>query len=323
MELVRQIIDGKSYNFKTVALELFNFQFQNNPIYRKWAEGINCNPDTVRTIKDIPFLPVEIFKTQKVITGSEDASLIFRSSGTTMMSRSKHYVVDPELYELSFTKAFEYFYGAAEQYRICCLLPSYHEAGDSSLVYMCQHLINQSGHEESGFYYGRESILLERLEDNSKVPTILFGVTYALLDLAAKLKSKIPNTIIIETGGMKGRRKEILREEVHDCLINATNCTSIHSEYGMTELLSQAYSAGNGIFRCPHWMKVLVREQDDPFSIVSENQSGLINIIDFANIHSCCFLATQDIGKLKADGSFEVLGRSDLSDVRGCNLLIQ
>ncbi|MCU7550536.1 acyl transferase [Chitinophagaceae bacterium LB-8] len=313
-------------NFSQKALELFRFQYAHNAVYKRYADALNCDAAKVNAIDQIPFLPISFFKQFPVITTTFEPQAIFESSGTTGMATSRHLVKDEKLYEESFMTAFEQFYGPVKDYCILGLLPSYLERSSSSLVYMVQHMIATSKHSLSGFYlYNFEELFqtLQQLQASGQ-KTLLIGVTYALLDFAAAFPLKLSNTIIMETGGMKGRKKELLRPEVHDLLKQAFGVDQIHSEYGMTELLSQAYSFSDGLFHTPSWMKVIVREEDDPLTIITDTQkqvSGAINIIDLANIYSCCFIATDDVGRLHPGGTFEVLGRMDNSDIRGCSLL--
>jgi phenylacetate-coenzyme A ligase PaaK-like adenylate-forming protein len=310
-------------DFESNALEVFQFQFENNPVYRSYCDLLYVHPADVKSISQIPFLPIEFFKTKKVVSSDKKTQIIFKSSGTTGSQVSKHYVTDLKLYENSFTQTFEHFFGAIEDYVILGLLPSYLEREGSSLIYMVDYFIQKSKFRESGFYLNQLYELAEMLNtlDQSGKKMLLIGVSFALLDLVEKYQFSLKNTIVMETGGMKGRRKELIRTELHDQLKQGFGISNIHSEYGMTELLSQAYSKGDGIFNCPPWMKVLTRDTEDPLSIIY-NQTGGINIIDLANINSCSFIATQDLGKVNNDGSFEVLGRFDSSDIRGCNLMV-
>ncbi len=311
--------------FRELALEVFRFQAIENPVYKAYMDQLKILPYDVKTLEEIPFMPVEFFKKHRVVTGALDHEVIFESSGTTGDDISKHYICDLQLYCRSFTSTFRIFYGDPSGYCILALLPSYLERKHSSLVYMVNDLISLSGHPGSGFYLNEYRGLvrqLETLEDENQ-PTLLLGVSFALLDLAENFPMKLNNTIVMETGGMKGRREEMTREELHEKLCIAFKLESIHSEYGMTELLSQAYSKENGEFHTPSWMTVLIRDPYDPLSMMSREGSGGINIIDLANLHSCSFLATQDIGKLTPDGGFEVLGRFDNSDIRGCNLMLE
>lgn len=310
--------------YKEIALEVFLFQYNNSLLYKAFVDSLKVNPNSVKEIEQIPFLPIQFFKSHEIITQGSVADKLFLSSGTTGMSPSRHFVADISLYEKSFLKGFQYFYGDPEEYCFLALLPSYLEREGSSLVYMMEKLISYSKHKESGFYLNNYPELVDNLVQlkKQKVRIILIGVTYALIDIAEHYEFDLSGVIIMETGGMKGRRREMVREELHEILSNSFNAEFIHSEYGMTELLSQAYSKGEGVFETPPWMKVLIRETNDPFSLLSHSKTGGINVIDLANLYSCSFIATQDLGKLNADGSFEVLGRFDNSDIRGCNLMI-
>ncbi|MCF8367632.1 MAG: acyltransferase [Bacteroidales bacterium] len=307
--------------FNETALQIFRFQFANNPIYKHFVENLDVEIKQIKNFHQIPFLPIEFFKTQIVSCFPESYEEIFYSSGTTGMERSKHFIHKVSVYEESFMRGFRRVYGDPEQYRVLALLPSYLEEGNSSLIYMVEKLIKMSKTSASGFYLNHSDQLIEILADKG-IKTILLGVSYALLDLAEKHTFKNPELIVMETGGMKGRRKEIIREEMHDYLMPRFNVPEIHSEYGMTELLSQAYSKGNGIFHPPPWMKILIRDMNDPLSLIDDKKTGGVNVIDLANIYSCSFIATQDLGKKLNDGSFEILGRFDTSDIRGCNLMI-
>ncbi len=313
-----------SQEFEKVALAVFKHQFQHNITYRSFCDLLYIHPSDVHSVAEIPFLPIEFFKSHKVVTNSLTHETIFTSSGTTSINTSKHYVSDLLIYEKSYRKGFKHFYGNIEKYTVLALLPSYLERDGSSLIYMVNDLIKQSNMPKSGFYLDeldKLAAILTQL-DNQGEKVLLIGVSFALLDLVEKYTFELKNTIIMETGGMKGRRKELIRGELHDLLSQGFNVKKIHSEYGMTELLSQAYSKGNGIFDCPPWMKVLVRDTEDPLSILSNHKTGGINIIDLANINSCSFIATQDLGKINTDNTFEVLGRFDTSDIRGCNLMV-
>ena len=310
--------------FNRLALWLFRFQYANLPVYQQYCQYLGLSPNQVNAIEKIPFLPVDFFRTQRVCSLTHPADLVFSSSGTSGNQTSYHEVPDPSVYEKSFTAGFTRFYGAIEQYTILALLPSYLERSGSSLVYMADRLIRLSQKADSGFYLNELEKLsgtLQRLKEQ-KSPVLLLGVTYALLDLAEQYPLDFPELIVMETGGMKGRRKEMIREEVHQQLRQAFGVTHIHSEYGMTELLSQAYSKGDGQFETPPWMKVLIRDTNDPLSLLPAGRSGGINVIDLANIYSCAFIAVQDIGLQHLNGKFEVLGRFDDSQVRGCNLLV-
>ena len=319
--------------FEQLALDIFHFQYDANSVYRSYINVLGIKPGRINKIETIPFLPVSFFKTDKIITGKFNAQEIFESSGTTQSATSRHHVKDVSIYRESFTKAFENIYGRITQWCIVGLLPSYLERGNSSLVYMVDHLITKSRHPLSGFYLNDLARLKETLSSLEKgnQKTLLMGVTYALLDFAEMFPMKLSHTTIVETGGMKGRRKELTRFEVHEQLKKAFGKKDIHSEYGMTELLSQAYAEKEGKFRCPNWMKVLIRDDEDPLTVQrslyrghhKENKplAGAINVIDLANVHSCSFIATDDVGKLYPDERFEVLGRMDGSDLRGCSLL--
>lgn len=312
--------------FKKIVLDIFRYQATENEVYRQYIKALKINVDNIKQLEQIPFLPIEFFKTHIIITDYRlqiaDCK-IFTSSGTTGSIQSKHYVNDIRIYEKSYRKGFEYFYGNIEEYCILALLPSYLEREGSSLIYMMDDLIKKSKHPESGFYLNNYDELLLKLKQLQGQKILLLGVTYALLDLVEKKDLNLKNTIIMETGGMKGKREELVREELHERLCKGFGVDVIHSEYGMTELLSQAYSKGNGVFTCPPWMKILIRDTNDPFTILPDNKTGGINVIDLANINSCSFIATQDLGRALSDNSFEVLGRFDNSDIRGCNLLVE
>lgn len=304
--------------FEQIALDVYRLQFLQNPVYSAFCTALGKTPLQVESFLQIPFLPISFFKTKRLTTGVFNEETVFRSSGTTGTTSSCHYVKSLSLYEESFLKAFERFCGKAENYCVLGLLPSYLEQGASSLVYMVDSLIKKSGHPQSGFYlYNFQQLhdLLAELETKEQ-PTLLFGVTYALLDFSEQFPMPLKHTTLIETGGMKGRKKEVSKPELYETLQNAFSVTEVHSEYGMTELLSQAYAV-NGRYRCPPWMKVVLRDETDPFSIGLK--AGAINVIDLANIWSCAFIATEDLGRLHADGSFEVLGRLDNTDIRGCS----
>ena len=309
--------------FRELALQTFRFQYAENKVYQQWANALNIDINKVKELTKIPFLPVSFFKTHKVISGNFKPEVIFESSGTTGSINSRHLVKETDRYRQSFTKGFRQFYGDPKEWCIIGLLPSYLERKGSSLIMMVEELIKLSGHKESGFYlYEFEKLanVLKELEAQ-KQKTLLIGVTFALLDFAAQFPMQLKNTIIMETGGMKGRRKEMIREEMHAFLQKQLNVSSIHSEYGMTELLSQGYSSGEGIFKAVSWMKVLVRDETDPLLITKKGR-GLINVIDLANVYSCSFIATDDAGKIYDDGRFEILGRRDNSDIRGCSLIV-
>lgn len=310
--------------FEKVALKVFRFQYENNKVYREFCDFLNVEKGTVKSIEQIPFLPIQFFKSHDVVSSTESIQQTFTSSGTTGMITSKHLVTDISLYEESYRNAFSEFYGNIEDYAVLALLPSYLEREGSSLIYMVNDLIERSNNPNSGFYLHNYDELTTQLTelDASGQNVLLIGVTYALLDLVEKQKFNLNNTIIMETGGMKGKRKEMIREELHQILCDGFGVNSIHSEYGMTELLSQAYSLGNGIFECPNWMSVLIRDTEDALTYVDNGKTGGINVIDLANINSCSFIATQDLGKKYSNNSFEVLGRFDNSDIRGCNLMV-
>lgn len=310
-------------DFERLALQVFQYQYANNKVYRDYINYLHINTDEVCSYTEIPFLPIEFFKSHKVVATTSGEEKIFTSSGTTGSVVSKHHIARLAIYEQSFQQAFKQFYGDISSFCILALLPSYLERGGSSLVYMCDQLIEQSHHPDSGFYLHNLDELktkLKQLELNSQ-PTILIGVSYALLDLIEKENFSLQHTIIMETGGMKGKRKEMVKEALHKKLANGFGVHKIHSEYGMTELLSQAYSIGDGKYSCPPWMKILIRDPNDPLSLHTD-RSGGINVIDLANVDSCAFIATQDMGQLNEDGSFRISGRFDQSDVRGCNLMV-
>jgi phenylacetate-coenzyme A ligase PaaK-like adenylate-forming protein len=319
---VFSIRNGQQFN-KT-ALQIFNHQAKNFTVYRDFISGLNVDPADVKSVEEIPFLPIEFFKSHKVVSAGKEAEVIFTSSGTTGMITSRHYVTDVSWYTESFRKAFRLFYGDIDKYTILALLPSYLEREGSSLIYMAEDLIKQSNNPGSGFFLYNHDELHQKLQKQQREqkPTLLIGVTFALLDFIESYSIQFPELIVMETGGMKGRRKEMIREELHEQLCKGFGVNAIHSEYGMTELLSQGYSRGEGIFNCPPWMKIIARDTNDPLSLLTDQKAGGINIIDLANINSCSFIATQDLGRVYADGSFEVLGRFDNSDIRGCNLLI-
>lgn len=313
-----------------LALDVFSFQYQYNRVYRSYCDILGKNPTNVHTIGEIPFLPIGQFKQQRIQTGDFVPEIIFESSGTTGSVNSIHAVKDLTLYEQSFSKAFRLQYGNPSEYCIIGLLPSYLERKHSSLVHMVDRLIRDSGHPLSGFYLYDHEKLHQTIAANESngVTSILIGVTYALLDFSETHRMQLKHTIVMETGGMKGRKRELTREEVHGLLCERLGIDAVHSEYGMTELLSQAYSGGQGRFTSPPWMKVLIRADDDPFEIMpyppggNTSITGVINIIDLANLYSCSFIATDDLGRLHSDGRFEVLGRLDNSDIRGCSLML-
>jgi hypothetical protein len=311
--------------FEEAALELFRYQSAENKVYREFLEHLGIRPEKIRRLTGIPFMPVSFFRTHRIISGNVETRVTFRSSGTGSYVPSCHHVHDPGLYQASFLKCFEIFYGPPARWCILALLPSYLERGDSSLVYMAGKLIEKSRHPDSGFYLEDMAALAARLMELEKQPAgiLLLGVSFALLDLVENHDLSLKKTVIMETGGMKGRRKELTREELHSILKAKTGATRIHSEYGMTEMLSQAWSRSEGRFSSPPWMKVIIRDSYDPFSYMPSGRSGGINIIDLANMDSCAFLETSDLGRLHPDGRFEVIGRFDNSEVRGCNLLAE
>jgi Acyl-protein synthetase, LuxE len=322
-EEIFSVADNQS--FEKLALEIFRFQTHECPVYRQYINLLGIDPQKVDDILKIPFLPVSFFRDHPVITGGGEPEKIFLSSGTAGMQQSRHAVKSLALYDESLTRTFRRFYGDPSQYAIMGLLPSYLERDGSSLVYMVKTLIDLSGNTSGGFFLHDSEALLRAVGKarRAKLKVILFGVTFALLDLAEKHPCDLSDLIIIETGGMKVRRQEMIREELHGILKEAFNITAVHSEYGMTELLSQAYSAADGIFTTPPWMKVLMRDSHDPSSHTTEaGASGGISIIDLANIWSCSFIATSDIGRMGEGGMFEVLGRFDNSDIRGCSLMV-
>lgn len=324
MNLKNQIFNISSdKSFENLALETFQYQYHQVNVYREFCDLLKVNPSNVKKVTDIPFLPIQFFKSHQILTKKSTYKTIFTSSGTTGNITSKHYVSDLDIYYKSFTKAFELFFGTPKKINILALLPNYLERKGSSLIYMVDTLIQQSKNSNSGFYLNDISSLIEKLEylEKAKQKTILLGVSYALLDLVETKQFELKNTIIMETGGMKGRRKEMVKEELQESLKKGFGVASIYSEYGMTELLSQAYSKENGIFNCPPWMKIFTRDTEDAQTLIF-NKTGGINVIDLANINSCSFIATQDLGKVQKDGSFEILGRFDDSDIRGCNLMV-
>ncbi|HMH34385.1 MAG TPA: hypothetical protein VK543_15210 [Puia sp.] len=317
------VFEAGSAEFPGYCLELFRFQYQHNPIYRAYIDQLGIDPAAIHSITGIPFLPIEFFKTQQVQTTSFHPEMVFESSGTSKSIPARHYVKDLSIYRESFVRGFEHFYGPVKDYCVIGLLPSYLERQGSSLVMMVDEMIRMSADPHSGFYlddHAQLAGLLQELETRGR-KTLLIGVTFALLDFAERFSMRLNHTIVMETGGMKGRRFEMTRAEVHDILKRRLGLQVVHSEYGMTELLSQAYSKGEGIFLTVPWMRVLVRNEDDPFD-VQEQGTGIANIIDLANLYSCSFIATQDITRVFDDKSFEITGRVDNSDLRGCSLLV-
>ncbi len=318
----KKIFTYAPQNFEALALEIFNFQYDNNILYKQYVNQLQIDRSKINTLEKIPFLPIQFFKNKKITTTNFEPEIIFTSSGTTGSNTSSHFVKDVSIYTKSFMQGFAQFYGNIEDYCIIGLLPSYLEREGSSLIYMVEHLIKKSNHELSDFYLDEMEhlyLILNELEKD-KQPTILIGVTFALLDFAKKFKMNLKHTIIMETGGMKGRGKELTRQEVHQILQTKLTANAIHSEYGMTELLSQAYSNNNGKLFCSNTMQVCVRSYDDPLQINKQGK-GLLNIIDFANVNSCSFIATDDLAQINEDGTFEIQGRLDNADIRGCSLL--
>lgn len=316
--------DIKHKKFDDLALQIFQYQSENNKVYAEYLNFLEVNPDSIHQIEEIPFLPIQFFKSRKVVASKNIIEQVFLSSGTTNSVQSKHYVTDIEIYKQSFIQGFEHFYGNIQDYIILALLPNYLERNGSSLIFMIDDLIKRTNSSESGFYLNNLEELSRKLfqleKKNKKI--LLIGVSFALLDLIEYQKFELKNTIIMETGGMKGKRKEMIREELHKTLCEGFGVSEIHSEYGMTELLSQAYSSGLGIFKTPPWMRVKVRDSEDALVLLPHAKAGGLNIIDLANVNSCSFIATQDLGKTYQNGTFEILGRFDNSDIRGCNLMV-
>lgn len=315
---------SKETEFEEAALDVFHLQYEQNAVYQKFCNLLGKDPLKVMSVREIPFLPIEFFKSQKVLASEDLPQKVFTSSGTTGQQTSKHFVTDISLYEESFRRGFTHFYGPVEDYAILALLPSYLERQGSSLIYMVNDLIERSGNEHSGFFLHDLENLKNKLEllDKQGQKVLLIGVSFALLDLVERFQFNLRNTVVMETGGMKGRRREMIRAELHETLKKGFGVKEIHSEYGMTELLSQAYSFGNGVFNCPPWMKILIRDAEDALELVSEGKSGGVNVVDLANINSCSFIATQDLGKDLGSQKWEILGRFDNSDIRGCNLMV-
>lgn len=321
----KQIFDFSSkFDFERTAFKVFQFQAKNNPVYREFLHHLNIIPKKITQLEKIPFLPIQFFKSHKIVSSNRTPEIIFLSSGTTGSEQSKHFVTNKSIYEESFTLGFDHFYGNIQNYTLLALLPGYLERSGSSLIYMMKNLISKSQKPLSGFYLNEYEKLAEILIEleNKGEKVLLVGVSFALLDFLEEHQFDLKNTVVMETGGMKGRRKEIVREELHQILCKGFGVKRIHSEYGMTELLSQAYSKGKGIFNCPPWMRIFTRDPEDPFTIQKIGKNGGINVIDLANLNSCSFIATQDLGKTYVDGSFEVIGRFDNSDIRGCNLMV-
>jgi len=311
-------------DFKKSALRVFKYQAENNVVYKSFLNYLNCDYKAISSLEDIPFLPIQFFKTHQIVSDNNPVKEVFLSSGTTGMQQSKHFVTDLSLYEKSYLNGFSYFYKNITNYTVLALLPSYLDRKGSSLIYMVADLIKKSRKPNSGFYLNNFDALAKTLNEFDKKgeKVLLIGVSFALLDLIETYNFKLKNTIVMETGGMKGRRKELVRDELHKQLCKGFGLTEIHSEYGMTELLSQAYSNGNSLFKTPPWMKILIRDTEDALTILPSGKSGGINVIDLANINSCSFIATQDLGKTYKDSTFEILGRFDNSDIRGCNLMV-
>jgi phenylacetate-coenzyme A ligase PaaK-like adenylate-forming protein len=311
--------------FENAALELFLYQYYNNPLYREYTDHLKIKALNVDSIAEIPFLPIEFFKTHTIKSGTWQTQHVFESSGTTGAITSKHPIEDLDFYLKHSEIIFEQFYGSLTDYTFIALLPSYLERNNSSLVFMADHFVKQSKSEYSGFYLNNYSALIEKLQylKNKKVKVIIIGVTFALLDLAEQFHEDLSEVIIIETGGMKGRRKELTQYEVHQAIKESFSVENVHTEYGMTELLSQAYSQKEGVLKFPDWCKVLIRDLNDPFDFSQKRKTGAVNIIDLANVHSCAFIETKDIGEIINKKEFKILGRMDNSEVRGCNLLIQ
>lgn len=328
--------EGKS-DFNAACIDIFHFQYKGNEIYRKYVDSIGVDPGEVTHYSQIPFLPVSFFKTHNVVTGTAPPEKIFLSSGTTSTSsvtavpepvegKSRHLIPDLSVYDESLVKGFVKFYGPLKQYVIFALTPNPEQNPDSSLIYMISKWISASASEDSGFYLDRQELMAERLMQcvRARSRILIIGLSYALMDFAEEYPMDISRVTIMETGGMKGKRKEMVREELHAYISQRFHMEpiDIHSEYGMTELLSQAYSKGEGRFKTPAWMKVLIRDVNDPLTLLPAGKTGGINIIDLANYNTCSFLAIQDLGKINTDGTFEVLGRFDVSDLRGCNLMV-
>lgn len=311
-------------DFNNAALDIFKFQFKNNGVYRSFCDLLYKHPSDIKRIEDIPFLPIQFFKSHKVICSTSTVEEVFSSSGTTGAITSKHFVTDRSIYEQSFRQGFNTFYGNIKDYTILALLPNYLEREGSSLIYMVNDMIKASGQPESGFYLNNLEALKKQLIalDSEGKKIMLIGVSFALLDLVESHQFQLKNTIVMETGGMKGRRKELVRDELQTILKQGFGVSKIHSEYGMTELLSQAYSHGDGLFKCPNWMRVLTRDPEDALTLQKRGKTGGINVIDLSNINSCAFIATQDLGRVYIDHSFEIIGRFDSSDIRGCNLMV-
>ncbi|MDW7691117.1 acyl transferase [Flammeovirgaceae bacterium SG7u.111] len=322
-KLKQAVLDTKKEGFHELALEIFRFQAKEIPVYGEYLKHLKIDPAQIGQIENIPFMPIEFFKSQTVLRKGVIPKLTFESSGTTGANTSRHFVGDPDFYKEISIEIFESIYGSLSDYCILALLPSYLERQNSSLVFMAEQFIAKAS-EGSGFYLHDLPSLVEKaigsLASGKKV--LILGVTFALLDLAESYSCDLEGAIVMETGGMKGRRKEMLREEVHHILKKGLNLKTIHSEYGMTELLSQFYATQDGLFQEPLWARLLLRDMSDPFSLRARKTNGGINVIDLANIDSCCFIETKDIGKQVGNGLVSVVGRFDNADIRGCNLLI-
>lgn len=322
-ELEKMIFDT-SFHFEEKAIQVFQYQFEHVDIYRDFCRHLGKFPSNVSQISDIPFLPVEMFKFHRIIADNLEPEKIFRSSGTTSQTQSRHFIASLKLYEESILNGFQTHYGTVKDYCILALLPSYLERDDASLVYMVNYLMNESSHPENDFYLNNLSALTEKLTllIRQKQKVILIGVSFALLDLAEQFPMDLSNVIVIETGGMKGRREEMTRNQLHKILKEAFQIDWVHSEYGMTEMLSQAYFTKEENFQPATTLKLMAREINDPFSYVENGETGALDVIDLANLYSCSFIATQDVGKVHSTGKFQVLGRMDYSDLRGCNLMV-
>lgn len=322
MRLSKRIFNiSNEDEFNSIALEVFDFQYKNIPVYKKYVDLVKSQTKSINDYKEIPFLPIDFFKSNHIIADNSKIEKTFLSSGTGNTIRSKHLVKDLKLYEQTFSAGYKHFYSDPKEWTILALLPSYLDQGDSSLIYMVNKFIKKSENPESNYINYDLDVLKNLILKLKNKNVLLIGVSYALLELSELESFNLENWVIMETGGMKGRRKEMVRQELHQQLKKAFNVDAIHSEYGMTELLSQAYSKKNGLFKTPPWMKFIIRDFEDPYSLAKINSSGGINIIDLANIYSCSFIETQDIGKEVEKDSFEILGRFDQSEVRGCNLL--
>lgn len=321
LEKIRQV---KVENFAEVAIAVFQYQAAFNPIYRQYISLLNIDYQQVNRVESIPFLPIQFFKNHEIKTGNWESALTFLSSGTTSKTTSSHQLISQDFYKKNARRGFQQFYGAVKNYCVLALLPSYLERSGSSLIFMAADFIKQSKYPESGFFLNNLEELTQILADLTvrQIPTLLIGVSFALLELAERFPQNLSKIIIMETGGMKGRRKEMTRGELHDVLKKAFQTTDIHSEYGMTELFSQAYSQGKGLFFPAATMQVVAREVTDPLQLQESGKTGVLNIIDLANLDTCSFVATDDLGRVHANNSFEILGRLDASDIRGCNLLV-